>query len=170
MRVSGNASSVSVMGTQQTTQDKYYVVVAGDTLSGIASRFRTTVKQLQIWNNISDPNIIKVGQRLLVAKATAGEPQPGDPSFVPFPGGEWFKTLPTSPIIEMMGLRLVEEGCGAPYGFSGPGPKWNDKHRQAYASFQSALGYTGSDADGWPGRKSWDQLRVPFPEEGCGAQ
>lgn len=157
------------MSTQQTTRDTFYTVVAGDTLGGIAAHFHTTVKQLQIWNNIQDPNLIRVGQRLIVARASTGEPQPGDPSFVPFPGADWFKTLPTSPIIEMMGLRLVEEGCSA-YGFSGPGPRWNEKHRESYANWQRALGFQGTDADGWPGRKSWDQLRVPFPDEGWSAE
>ncbi|MFI1615623.1 peptidoglycan-binding protein [Streptomyces lydicus] len=153
------------MSTQQTTRDKIYTVVEGDTLGAIAARFHTTVKQLQIWNNIPDPNIIPVGQRLIVGRASAPVPGPEEPDLVPFPGAQFFKTLPPpeSPIILHMGLRLDEEGCGGPYGFSGPGPRWNEKHRQAYACFQRQLGFTGADADGWPGRTSWDRLRVPAP-------
>ncbi|MGP8300388.1 peptidoglycan-binding protein [Streptomyces inhibens] len=153
------------MSTQQTTRDKFYTVVAGDTLNAIAARFHTTVKQLQIWNNIPDPNTIEVGQRLVVGKTPVGEPGPEAPSLVPFPGADWFKTLPPpdSPIIQNMGFRLVDEDCGAPYGFSGPGSRWNEKHRKAYALWQESLGLSGPEADGWPGRRSWDALRVPNP-------
>lgn len=37
---------------------------AGDTLSGIATKFGTTVANLVSLNNISDPNLIYVGQVL----------------------------------------------------------------------------------------------------------
>ena len=48
--------------------DTYYTVVSGDTLSGIAAKFGVTVAQLCSWNNISNPNLIYVGQRLIVKK------------------------------------------------------------------------------------------------------
>lgn len=41
---------------------KTYKVVKGDTLSFIASKFNTTYQKLAEYNNISNPNIIKVGQ------------------------------------------------------------------------------------------------------------
>lgn len=47
--------------TPQTTETTY-TVVAGDTLSGIASRCGTTYQELARINNISNPNIIYVGQ------------------------------------------------------------------------------------------------------------
>lgn len=43
-----------------------YTVVAGDTLALIAQRFGTTVAALQAANDISDPNIINVGQVLVI--------------------------------------------------------------------------------------------------------
>ena len=43
-----------------------YVVQAGDTLSGIAARFGTTVAELVSLNNISDPNLIYVGRVLKI--------------------------------------------------------------------------------------------------------
>jgi LysM repeat protein len=43
---------------------KVYYVVSGDTLSGIASRFKTTSAILAKLNNISDPSSIRVGQKL----------------------------------------------------------------------------------------------------------
>ena len=39
-----------------------YTVVAGDTLSGIASRYGTTYQELARINNIANPNLIYVGQ------------------------------------------------------------------------------------------------------------
>lgn len=43
-----------------------YVVKSGDTLSGIAARYHTTVAKIQAANNISNPNKIYVGQRLTI--------------------------------------------------------------------------------------------------------
>ena len=45
---------------------EYYVVKKGDTLTSIAKKYKTTVKQLVKWNNIKNPNVIKVGQKLRV--------------------------------------------------------------------------------------------------------
>lgn len=50
-----------------------YTVVAGDTLSGIAARFGVTVAQLCEWNNITNPNLIYVGQVLIVKKEGGGD-------------------------------------------------------------------------------------------------
>lgn len=44
---------------------KVYVVQAGDTLRALAQRWGTTVQELVALNSISDPNLIRVGQRLL---------------------------------------------------------------------------------------------------------
>ena len=48
--------------------DTYYIVKNGDTLSAIASKYNTTYKALASLNNIKDPNLIYVGQKLLVKK------------------------------------------------------------------------------------------------------
>lgn len=45
---------------------EYYTVKSGDTLSGIAARYGTTVRQLVAWNNISNPNLIYPGQKFRV--------------------------------------------------------------------------------------------------------
>lgn len=44
----------------------YYVVKSGDTLSKIAKKYNTTVYKLVLLNKISNPNVIKIGQRLKV--------------------------------------------------------------------------------------------------------
>lgn len=45
---------------------KYYTIKNGDTLSGIAAKFGTTVNQLVIWNNINNPNVIYAGDTIRV--------------------------------------------------------------------------------------------------------
>lgn len=44
----------------------YYIVKSGDTLTGIAYKYNTTVKQLVSWNSIKYPNKIYPGQKLRV--------------------------------------------------------------------------------------------------------
>ena len=105
----------------------------------------------------------------LYAWVKRGAPRPGKPApsrptapavqYAPFPGAAFFRDRPTSPLITAMGRRLVAEGCGR-YKV-GPGPRWSEADRQSYAAWQRKLGYRGDDADGWPGKTSWDRLRVP---------
>jgi LysM repeat protein len=49
-----------------------YTIVAGDTLSSLALRTNATVAELMTANCLSDPNLIQVGQTLVV-------PRPPDP-------------------------------------------------------------------------------------------
>lgn len=50
------------------TNDVYYIVKNGDTLSAIAYKYGTTYQTLAKWNNIKNPNLIYVGQKLIVKK------------------------------------------------------------------------------------------------------
>lgn len=50
-------------------KDQTYKIKYGDTLSGIAKQFNTTVKNLQDWNKIKDPNKIEAGATIIVKKA-----------------------------------------------------------------------------------------------------
>nr|WP_202484229.1 peptidoglycan-binding protein [Streptomyces sp. SID8359] len=107
--------------------------------------------------------------------ATPGTPpkQPSKPSppakparptrYQPFPGASFFTARPSSPVVTAMGRRLVAEGCGA-YAV-GPGPRWTEADRRSYAAWQRKLGFRGADADGLPGRTSWDALKVPYTTE-----
>lgn len=83
------------------------------------------------------------------------------PALAPFPGTQFFREGQRSPVIASMGKRLVEEGCGKYR--TGPGPEWTDADRQSYAAWQHKIGFEGAEADGIPGRSSWDRLRVPEP-------
>ena len=52
-----------------TKQDLFYIVESGDNLTKIAKRFDTTVNQLVKWNDIANPDLIYVGQKLKVGVA-----------------------------------------------------------------------------------------------------
>ena len=54
-----------------------YTVVAGDTLSGIATRFGTTVSALARANHLKNPNVIVIGTRLRVPSGGAPAPHQG---------------------------------------------------------------------------------------------
>ena len=49
-----------------TNEEEYYIVKYGDTLWAISRRFNTTVDELVALNNISNRNLINVGQKLRV--------------------------------------------------------------------------------------------------------
>lgn len=105
-------------------------------------------------NEHGDPGAIDIGDLMTLA----GKPATSA-TYEPFPGEAWFKKAPNSQIITAMGKRLVAVGYK---GYSvGPGAQWTEADREAYAWWQRKLGYTGSDADGWPGASSWAALKVP---------
>ncbi|WP_160051009.1 MULTISPECIES: peptidoglycan-binding protein, partial [unclassified Nocardiopsis] len=147
-----------------------YVTGFGETLGSVAAKFDVPWWSLVELNGL--PKIVlesyefAMGTKLLIpARSSELDPQGGvsgpvgDGGYVPFPGTEWFKGRPNSRIIMAMGVRLVQEGCN-PYRV-GPGDQWSDVDQDAYAMWQRKLGFTGADADGWPGRTTWDRLRVP---------
>ena len=54
-----------------------YTVKSGDTLSGIAKKFNTTVSKLAIINSIENVNLIRVGQVLNISERVEA-PVPND--------------------------------------------------------------------------------------------
>ncbi|MEU0279166.1 peptidoglycan-binding protein [Streptomyces sp. NPDC006195] len=102
----------------------------------------------------------RIGDRLGGKPDGPSTPPPKPPAKLePFPGAAFFAVGRRSAVITAMGKRLVAEGCGR-YEV-GPGPEWTEADRKSYAAWQRKLGYSGSDADGVPGRTSWDKLKVP---------
>ncbi|MFF7375254.1 peptidoglycan-binding protein [Streptomyces massasporeus] len=133
---------------------EFYVVKRGDTLSKIAAMHRLTLDQILEWNPwITNPDLIYPGQRIRVA------PPEVEGEFEPFPGADFFQPSVSSPIIEAMGYRLIEENCSV-YP-DGPDSTWSPADQKSYAKWQRKLGFIGADADGIPGRTSWNKLRVP---------
>lgn len=101
--------------------------------------------------------LVKSG-KLEPGKATSTPPKP-KPVYAPFPGTGFFKVGRNDPIVTAVGKRLVANGYK---GYKvGPGPQWTAADKKAYAWWQRKLGYSGADADGVPGKTSWDKLHVP---------
>lgn len=84
---------------------------------------------------------------------------PEQSPYEPFPGAAFFQAGRRSSVITRMGQRLTAEGCGRYR--RGPSPDWTESDRRSYAAWQKKLGFTGKDANGIPGRTSWDRLKVP---------
>lgn len=59
-------SSSSAAKSASTAHNRTYVVKSGDTLSELAVHFNVTLNDLVSWNHIQNPNLIYVGQQLLV--------------------------------------------------------------------------------------------------------
>ncbi|MFJ7990321.1 peptidoglycan-binding protein [Streptomyces sp. NPDC096351] len=152
----GSTPPASGGGTTAPSTTTTYTVRSGDTLSGIATRYSTTVAKLIALNALKDPNALAVGQKLKVPGKTT---TPAAPKYEPFPGAAFFSPGRRSPIITAMGRRLVAVGCSA-YS-QGPGEHFTNADKASYAKWQRKLGYTGKAADGIPGKKSWDALKVP---------
>ncbi|GAA3282387.1 transglycosylase family protein [Streptomyces lavendulae] len=75
-----------------------------------------------------------------------------------FPGTAWFGAGKSNGYVTMLGRRLVAKGYGA-YRL-GPGPSWSEADRLGVERFQRAQGWSGPDADGYPGVHTW---RLLFP-------
>jgi GH25 family lysozyme M1 (1,4-beta-N-acetylmuramidase) len=94
----------------------------------------------------------------LVGSAGAVQHRPaGTP--VPFPGRDKFGPGADNQYVNMLGQWLVAKGYGAAYQV-GPSPRWGTADQQATRQFQLAQGWTGSDADGFPGPETWRRLQL----------
>lgn len=67
----GNINAGSQTPNSGTTSEVTYTVVAGDTLSKIAAKYGTTYQKLAAYNGITNPNIIRVGQKIKIPGAAA---------------------------------------------------------------------------------------------------
>ena len=63
------AAAVPVAAQEPTAEPPIYVVQPGDTLYSIAQRFGSTVEAIVAANDIADPSLINVGQRLIIPTA-----------------------------------------------------------------------------------------------------
>lgn len=110
------------------------------------------------------PHMDKIYVKVLAAVREAydhfNDSPPGPAEFEPFPGASFFHTGRRSPIIAAMHNRLVAEGCNR-YTSSANADVWGSGDVKSYAAWQEKLGFEGDDANGIPGKTSWDELRVP---------
>lgn len=66
-----------------TRAPQYYEVAPDDTLSGIADRFGTTIDELVQANGIDNPNVIQVGDTLIIPPARTSRERAASPSPTP---------------------------------------------------------------------------------------
>lgn len=81
----------------------------------------------------------------------------GGSSSSSYPGGGAFGPGKSNSHITTLGKQLVKKGYGRHY-TSGPGPSWSESDRRNVEAFQRAQGWTGKDADGYPGPETWRRL------------
>jgi hypothetical protein len=74
-----------------------------------------------------------------------------------FPGASKFGPGANNAYVTQLGRMLVKRG-GKRFYKKGPGSKWGTADKNATAAFQRAQGWTGQDADGIPGAKTWSLL------------
>ncbi|MDQ0186650.1 peptidoglycan-binding protein [Cytobacillus kochii] len=79
------------------------------------------------------------------------------PNITVFPGAHFFGNGANNEYVTAMGKKLIQKGYSRFYTV-GAGPKWSDADRQACAAFQRAQGWSGSEADGYPGPSTWTRL------------
>ncbi|MFJ5922767.1 peptidoglycan-binding protein [Kitasatospora sp. NPDC092948] len=86
-----------------------------------------------------------------------GTPSPPPALTSPFPGTDRFGPGKVNDYVTQLGRQLVKKGFGSHYR-EGPGPAWSEADRRNVEAFQRAQGWTGSEADGYPGPHTWKLL------------
>ena len=64
------AKTYTPISEKVSKEDNTYIVKKGDTLISIAKKYNTTYQKIASDNNIKNPNIINVGQKLVINKTT----------------------------------------------------------------------------------------------------
>jgi len=77
--------TAAVAAVPATVTPSTYVVQSGDTLGAIAQRYSLTLDQLMAANNLTDPNVLRVGQTLVIPGNGYVPPPPptGTPGALP---------------------------------------------------------------------------------------
>lgn len=109
---SDNGGSDGDSGSDQTPSGTTYTVQSGDTLSVIARDYGTSVDALVAENNISNPNLIYVGQVLEIPGTSSGDSDSGDSDTAQFPTSPSQVSAPTyidDILIVNKGIPLPED-------------------------------------------------------------
>lgn len=114
-----------------------------------------------------DPGNIDIKEIVKLAKAIVNPPKDDTPTtptkpavtYYAYPGEKFFVTGKKDPRIAAMHKRLVAVGCNK-YKSSSNIDVWGSGDEASYKAWQVKLGYKGDDADGIPGKTSWDKLKV----------
>ncbi|MCY9242105.1 peptidoglycan-binding protein [Bacillus spizizenii] len=139
-----------------------YTVKKGDTLTAIAKEHGVSVANLQSWNNIKDPNKIKVGQKLNLEGSSTSSTKPSSKkTSYALPSGIY---KVTSPMRKGDDVRQIQKSLAALYFYPDKGAKNNGidgvygpKTANAVKRFQSMYGLT---PDGIYGSKTKAKLEA----------
>ncbi|MFE9455994.1 peptidoglycan-binding protein [Streptomyces californicus] len=162
------AGASSTGSTSTASKTKTVTVKAGQTLGVIAASAGVSIATILGLNpGIKDADVIHPGDKVTVPAATpkptaTAKPKPSTPSSSTastpkFPGTKYFKAGASNAYVTQLGKALVKKGYGRFYSV-GPGPTWSNSDRSAVKAFQKAQGWSGSDADGYPGSETWARL------------
>ena len=102
------ASAAPVVPPAQTTTQSgptVHVVRPGDTLMGVSRLYGINVKDLIGWNNLSDPNQLRVGQEIRVAP-------PGGVSVQPIGSAQPIEVQPVQQGVEIIATPVKQEPKG----------------------------------------------------------
>ncbi|MFK3893987.1 N-acetylmuramoyl-L-alanine amidase [Bacillus subtilis] len=143
LKAFGGKTNISSRSSSGST----YTVKKGDTLSKIAKAEGVSVANLQSWNNIKDPNKIKVGQKLkLTGSGTSSTKPSSKKTSYTLPSGIY---KVTSPMRKGDDVRQIQKVLAALYFYPDKGAKNNGidgvygpKTANAVKRFQSMYGLT----------------------------
>jgi hypothetical protein len=118
-------------------------------------------------NDHGDPGSLDFPRVVALAKEILNPPKPEEPKPTPpkveyyaFPGAGFFKNGKKDARIAAMHKRLVAVGCDK-YESNSNTDTWGSGDVASYKAWQRKLNFKGDDADGIPGKESWDELKVP---------
>ncbi|MEU9057825.1 peptidoglycan-binding protein [Streptomyces sp. NPDC048430] len=115
-------------------------------------------------NDHGDPGSFPIKRLIELVKgakpSTGGSTAPSGPAAwdgKSFPGASAFVLGKSHPAVTVLGQRLVAHGYGRFYKV-GPGSTFGQADKDATQAFQKAQGWSGADADGYPGSSTWSRL------------
>lgn len=103
--------NVLSLGKVNTSSYTTYTVQPGDTLSGIAEKYGVTVQQLQQWNDITNPNVINVGQIIKIYNVGNGGSSSGTTTSNPQTSSQTQPTTTNGTVTTGMYGSIVSQGA-----------------------------------------------------------
>ncbi|WP_051667416.1 LysM peptidoglycan-binding domain-containing protein [Exiguobacterium oxidotolerans] len=141
------ASSTPVSKPASSASSKTHQVVAGDTLSELAVKYKTTVANLKAWNNLKDADI-NIGWTLNVAKPAAPV-KASSAAIIAFPGDALYRTQDKSKM-KQINIERIQRAVGAPV--TGKFDAATEKAVEAYQKRKKLA------IDGVVGKDTWNML------------
>ncbi|MCY7827656.1 N-acetylmuramoyl-L-alanine amidase [Bacillus spizizenii] len=157
LKAFGGKTNISSSSSSGST----YTVKKGDTLSKIAKAEGVSVANLQSWNNIKDPNKIKVGQRLKLTGSGTSSTKPSSKKTYALPSRIY---RVTSPMRKGDDVSQIQKALASLYFYPDKGSKNNGidgvygpKTADAIRRFQLMHGLS---ADGIYGPKTKERIEA----------